>query len=375
MITLITGTPGAGKTLYTVANIIKPAAEEGRPVFTMGIPELALPHVETPPINQWTMLRDSEEEPGLKLPYFDFPENSIIVLDECQRVYRTRPNGSQVPAHVAAFETHRHTGVDFVLITQNPQLVDAHVRKLVGRHIHLRDVGVLGRWFYEWPECTDVSQFKSAPVKKRYRLPKSAYGLYKSASLHIKPTRSIPPVVYMLGLALVAAVVLGFQSWHVVSDKFAKKDVSPAKVAQVSAAPAGDAIEVKKGDPLTEFIPVVPDRPETAPAYDQLRVVKEMPQISGCIKHDDGCNCYTQQGTKAPVSFEYCAAWMKGNRPFNPYRDPPQAAQPDPPPPPRSNGPQVVRGDGPPPVWLQDRNPSPADKTAAAPAITPQQAM
>src|SRR4030067_873930 len=53
--------------------------------------------------------------------------------------------------YVAALETHRHGGFDIWLISQHAGLIDANVRKLIGRHIHLRE-GLLGRYLYEWAE-------------------------------------------------------------------------------------------------------------------------------------------------------------------------------------------------------------------------------
>lgn len=344
----------------------------------MGIPELALPHLDTPPIKEWTELRESPEEPGLMLPYFTFPENSLIVLDECQRVYRLRPNASKVPDHVAAFETHRHTGVDFVLMTQHPQLVDAHVRKLVGRHIHLRDVGLLGRWLYEWPECTDVGQFRNAPVKKKYKLPKGAFSLYKSASLHIKQSRTLPPALIVLGVALVGVLGFGWHSFNTIYAKTVGEPSSSSRSKPSSKSNSSDEVEVDPDALKVEMIARVYDRPETAPVYDALRVAKEMPETVGCIRYGDGCNCYTHQGTKALVSKSYCEAWMAGNRPFNPYRMAPvQIAQHETlPPEERPKAATVLSAPGEKPLWMRPPQvSSSADKQPQQSAHATQQPM
>ena len=44
------------------------------------------------------------------------PTNAILVIDECQRYWRQRPNGSKVPKAIQEMETHRHRGVDLFLI-------------------------------------------------------------------------------------------------------------------------------------------------------------------------------------------------------------------------------------------------------------------
>lgn len=321
-ITLVTATPGGGKTALVV-QMMKEASEKKRPVFQMGIPELKLPYIPTPPVTEWTELREDPENPGHKLPYFCFPENALIVLDEAQRVYRPRPAASKLPDHVAAFETVRHTGVTFIMITQDPAFLDSHIRKLVGQHIHLIDFGLLGRRYYEWPYAADPTTFKGAPIKKKYVLPKEVFSLYKSSSLHIKRQYTIPPAMMLLGGVVAAGA---FLAWYLYGAM--NKKLEPATVAsqQTSSgvfpvAPGSQKPEVVDVDKmLVEFDPRISGRPETAPAYDGLRFVKQMPQVAGCIQTKKSCTCYTQQATKALLDGMQCRKWL-ANRPFDAYAE------------------------------------------------------
>ena len=68
MLTLITGQPGNGKSLYTISFVEAKRQAESRPVFYYGIPELTLP---------WTQLEDPTK-------WYECPEKSIIVIDEVQ---------------------------------------------------------------------------------------------------------------------------------------------------------------------------------------------------------------------------------------------------------------------------------------------------
>lgn len=335
-ITLITATPGGGKTALAV-QIMKEAVDKGRPVFQLGIPELKLPYIPTPPVKEWTEKRIDPDDPdGNELPYFTFPENALIVLDEAQRIFRVRSAGSAVPDHVAAFETVRHTGVTFLIMTQNPMFLDSHIRKLVGQHIHLRDVGLLGRWYYEWPECADPARWATAPIKKRFKLPKSSFGLYKSSSLHIKRKYTVPPALMMLVGAAIVASVLGYRLYSSMRDKMepskpatevtAASGVPAAPVAVASVKPltpsVGDAA-IDGGQYMASFVPVVPGVPESAPAYAPLRQVKQMPRvIGGACNAKRGCKCYTSQGTDAGLDHKQCKDWLD-NPPFDPYQDPP----------------------------------------------------
>lgn len=336
-ITLITATPGGGKTALAVKMMVE-AVKQGRPLFMQGIPELKLPYIPLPGVDEWTDIRVDPEDPDQRsLPYFTFPEKALIVIDEAQRIFRVRVPGSRVPDHVAAFETVRHTGVTFLLITQSPAFLDTHIRKLVGQHIHLRDVGMLGRWWYEWPEVGNPEAFRSAPIKKKFSLPKSSFALYKSASMHIKRRYTIPPAMMIIALCLVIGSFLAYRIYGNLHGKFAPEAVAAKSGEQgegskVAASPAGQAkpagpspSSMDAAEILASFTPVVPGRPETAPAYAALRQVKSMPTVVGGACVGAKCVCYTQQGTDAGLDDLQCRTWLQ-KPPFDPYRDP-QPAQ------------------------------------------------
>lgn len=263
MITLITGAPGAGKTLALVSLLAELAKE--RQVYVNGIPDLKIPHL---PLDNPASWPDS------------VPDGSIIVIDEVQNSWRPRGPGTKVPPDVQALETHRHRGLDFFIITQGPNLVDTNVRALVGRHIHLRDVGVLGRWWYEWPECADNCRtgWKNAPLKKRYKLPKKAFDLYTSSSLHIKPIRSFPMILVVLVIALIAFIAVSYYMYGSV-----QKKLEPAAIP----LPTGKIIHPDiKADMVKLSAP-------TRPAPDTDNSFAAVPQIddlilTGHIYHPDG---------------------------------------------------------------------------------------
>ncbi|MDP1999854.1 MAG: zonular occludens toxin domain-containing protein, partial [Rhodoferax sp.] len=283
-----------------------------RTVYVSGIPDLQIPHEN---------LEDPTKWPDL------VPDGSIIVIDEVQRVWRPRGPGSKVPPDIAALETHRHRGLDFYVVTQSPRLIDSNVRGLCGRHIHLRDLGILGRFWYEWPECADqcATTWKNAPLKKRYRLPKGIFDKYKSASVHVKPIRSFPTMLLVMVLALLVVAFMSWKAYTMISSK-----ISPPQVVQVkkepgqlptgeSRAPAAHVSPVPEYDP-TIFIPRQTNKPETAPAYDHLRVVAAMPMVSGGICLGQKCKCFTSQGTDSGLGSDECRDWMQ-HRPFNPYQN------------------------------------------------------
>lgn len=317
MITFISGAPGTGKTAALVSMLRELSRD--RALYVFGIPELKIPHIA---------LEDPTKWPD------DVPDGSVIVIDEVQNVWRPRGPGQKVPDHVAKLETHRHRGLDFYIISQGPNLVDANVRALIGRHVHLRELGVLGRWWYEWPECADNCRtaWKNAPIKKRYRLPKSNFKDYKSSSLHVKPVRSFP---WMLVVCVLALLGVAFMAWRVWGNIISKPGAAsilgvgsgdqPAASAAVKAVTSGviggapvDPAAPKFIDDRIAFVPRISYRPETAPAYDELRKVTVMPRIAAGFVKGRVVRCYTQQGTVAEISEAECRTWL-ANPPFDPY--------------------------------------------------------
>lgn len=212
MITMITGLPGMGKTALVVSMLIDEVNKGVRPLFVMGLTDLSLEHIPAPPIPEWTEKRQDKDDPNLYLDYFTFPPNSILIIDEAQRVYRARSSGSKVPPIVSALETHRHTGLDIWLLTQKPLLVDSHVRELVGRHIHIKDT-LLGRYLYEWAEFQDVNSKSnlSDAIKRKFSPPKKAFQHYKSAQLHTKQPRRFHQAFIVLAFMLCLVAFLAFR--------------------------------------------------------------------------------------------------------------------------------------------------------------------
>jgi len=319
MITVITGQPGSGKTALLVSMLEK---YKGRPIVVMGIPELKVEHQAAPPVKEWVEWRKSPEDENLSLPYFLFPENAVVVIDECQRVFRPRAAGSKVPAEVAAFETHRHTGVDFILITQHAGLIDPNIRKLVGRHIHIR-VTPFGRYLYEWTELGDPESTTSRELAARssYKLPKKTFDLYKSAELHTKVSRKIPMYAWLFLITVIGAIG---GSWYFYQRMQAKLHPVSEPVTN-SGKPVGNMQQPAHKMTLAEYHeerqPRLKELQHTAPVYDGVTKVTDAPWPVGCMTSKgfdratgqdfDRCRCIDQQGNSYATSDSMCRQIVK----------------------------------------------------------------
>ena len=337
MIILVTGQPGLGKTSHALDMLVHDEQFSNRPKYVMGVPDLSIDHVPCPPIDEWVEFRQDEHDEKLKLPYFTFPPGSIVFLDEAQRIYRPRSVGSAVPPIVAAFETHRHCGIDFILVTQHPNLIDMNIRRLIGRHIHLRSTA-LGSYIYEWPELGEIDSHSSRETasKSRFRLPRRVWSLYKSSAQHTKIKGRVPFYMWLAlgaGLAFLALMYYVFQK---VAPKIpgatpAATETKPAPDENHPPFPMAPAPVGAPGQPRTNFHesidayietqrPRMIGLPHTAALYDGLTQPKQAPEPVGCYATASKCACVTQQGTKYDTTDDICRQLLK-NPMFIPWRD------------------------------------------------------
>ncbi len=311
MITLITGTPGAGKTLYAL-NYVKDLSErENRPVFYNGVNDLKLP---------WSELEKGED-------WHTVPSGSIVLIDECQRVFRPRGNGSSVPKHVEALETHRHGGVDLVVITQHPMLVESNVRRLVGRHFHVvRTFGMKRATVHEWMQTKEnCDKNRSDSVRHEFGYPAKSFDWYKSAELHTHKARIPAKLWVFLSLPFIlGAIAWGMYQWQLSRMESAKSaQNAPLSSGKISTG-ANVAAPAAAVDPLQWFrdqTPRIVGLPHTAPVYDQIAKPVTMPLPAGCVASAKSCKCYTAQGTKIAEMQDSICRDIVANGFFNPYKN------------------------------------------------------
>lgn len=342
MITIISGTPGAGKTLYTIEKLVLPLVGKTITGTDANGDPVEVPRTIYTNINGLQIeheLIDGGENEGLRDWHKWAKPGSVIVFDEVQKVWPPRANGSKVPEDIQTLDTHRHMGVDFILITQNVVNIDKHIHALGGRHLHVRRIANMPLAIvYEWDHVSRGLMFSKSLTKSPWRYDKKVFKLYKSAQLHTKQPRRLPGLVWFILIAIIAMVVLAPTLKARMEERFnpqpkpvaeqpEKTGAGGSVLSSVSASSV--AAEPTFIDDRIAFIPRISSRPETAPAYDELRVVVNMPQVSGAVCFKGVCKCLTQQGTDAGLSHRDCTDWMK-NPTFDNYRK-----QPEPPPPAR----------------------------------------
>ncbi|MDN7442101.1 zonular occludens toxin domain-containing protein [Burkholderia cepacia] len=228
MIELVTGTPGSGKTLYTVDRLRK-EAKAGRRIVVDGIRDLAIDHVLA-------------DEQWMRKWYENCQPNDLIVVDEVQRIWPPVSVSVKPTEDIEKLHVHRHLGVDFIVITQHPQRMNKTIRDLVGRHVHVRRLfGGRRAMLYEWDHAHNPQSLKDA-VKTPWFYPKDVFQLYTSAELHTKPKAVIPKALFVLPVAAIAAVVFAWKGFKSVSGGFGISPAASVVSGASSTSAGGDAV-------------------------------------------------------------------------------------------------------------------------------------
>lgn len=265
MITLITGLPGHGKTLYSIGLLLE-EVQKDRMVYS-DINELQIPGVHQSP-DDWT----------------ETPNGSLVLYDECQRRYPTDSRGGRSSDEtIAAMETHRHTAHDIVLITQDPRLLHAHVRRLVGMHHHVvRIFGTQTAKVYTMERVlkTDSTSDLEKADAKVWAYPKEHYQYYKSAVDHTVKPRIPRKLIWIGGLAASALVMtLGFTM-------NAKTFFTPDQMEQ--------------GVQTETIAETVID------TINDWTHLPGMGDVSGCVSSATACQCYNGEGIPINLEQDHC---------------------------------------------------------------------
>jgi hypothetical protein len=326
MIELITGSPGAGKTTYAVATriaveakrqitldaetCVKLGLELGtvvtRRIVCAGVRGLNIEHERLPhlltrdastalEVERWNQMTKVSDEVSGKVIETDQPVHSrlpdepardvpaiiqnwwlwcrpgdLVVIDEAQFVMPRGTLGRKPAFWLQCFEIHRHYGVDFLIITQHPQLIDTTIRALVGLHRHIRSVmGSALCMVYTWDHASNPERYNLAN-KGQFLRRASHYKLFHSSIAHVKPPSSGR---WALGVVPVLALVgFGGMAW-----KFS----SMGKGSQAQAA-------TSTGSPAKPGASVSGAASASSPA-GQARV-------AGCWSFAGVCRCMRQDG-------------------------------------------------------------------------------
>jgi zona occludens toxin len=319
-VNLVTGTPGAGKTLWTITHVKELAESEDRPVFYVHIDGLTLPWHELEDPTQWWSL----------------PEGSIIVFDEAHHYFPPEPSSRALKEHVSMIGETRHKGFTIFLITQSQNSVHWFVRERVTRHYFLqRKQGQERATLYQDESLINTRSKRELKeiTGQVWSYPKDAYQWYKSAEMHTVKKR-LPPGMWrlwvllpFLGLGVYLVTQLRFfdgygsDQDHQIGEGETMQETAPGH----SGLAFGPTRDTPNPFLVEQLTPLVPGRPWTAPAYSEVVKVKTFPKPN-CLRNEKtgACHCYSQQATRMQVPVAICNALIEQGW-FDPTRtDEPQ---------------------------------------------------
>ncbi len=301
MLTIISGVPGSGKSLYALSLVT-----EGKP-----------PHIK-PNVR---FINFDVHDKSLLITIEDLrkqPPGTVIVVDEAQKYFGPKPPTVPLPAYQDLAE-HRHDGIDVILITQHPSQLDARYRRLCNDHYHVvRVFGADSARIHHWSEIHEDVSSRAESDASIWFYDKSLYSLYHSADLHTGKKRI--PKRLIFGLATLFLVPgLFYLAWHVFmsSKTFEKPQPSASSSGVVARAESSPPSRSERDRPLTapEYLlahqAVIQSLPQTAPIYQKLAQPKTFPVIAGCLQIAGHCTCYTQQATPFAVDDATCHAYLR----------------------------------------------------------------
>lgn len=295
MITLITGTPGAGKTLYAVTKMLDEiAAKAERPVYS-DIIGLNVDGILPSP-DDW---RDAQK-------------GALIIYDEVQfRQAYQRARGKTRYDYILQLTTHRHDGYDVWLISQSAKFLHLDVLELVGRHLHLdRPYGAALANVYEWESATlnpkgrDAKQ--SVRSKTLFKYNKSIFEYYSSVDVDDKTANhkkfKLPFSQYKW--LLVGFAVIGWGVWNFTSKSSDKpQTVAPLTAEAETTAPPPPVAPLTAEAETTAPPPLVAPPPAPPVAKDKIvfdPLTSKYMDINlapaNVVAFADSCNLYNHAG-------------------------------------------------------------------------------
>ncbi|MNR76001.1 Zonular occludens toxin (Zot) [compost metagenome] len=288
MIELRTGVPGSGKTLSMVQALAKlqerwkTHPDEVRPVFVLGIPDLALVHSVLP---TKSVLIGRGLAPQIVPDLEAIPDGSLILIDEAQGCYPPRSSAMAPPEHVAELNTHRHRGLDMWITTQHPKLIDHSLRALVGKHMHYRRLfGGMRAMVYEWDACSDGLGGMKNAVTSYWSYPKKVFNWYKSAEIHTKQKFKLPLWIWLPFISIGLSLYFMPKTFDLIFGEKKKPAVEASKPVKNSSP-----------DPAKEK-----SKPVEPQQVAEVKAVEAKPEFVGCMASKDKCSCVTPEGVSVP---------------------------------------------------------------------------
>lgn len=281
MLTLLTGAPGASKSQTAIRRFILDVRKENptRPIYT-NIKGLRADLIQQRVGGDLVLPAPSD--------WRETPPGSLVIYDEAQQIFpATGKPGAPDDERILRLDTHRHSGHDLVLITQDPALIHHWARKFVGKHVHLlRPNGAEMCAVLEWENrvVTNTDDYfeRQKADESTMRMDSTVWDLYDSATIHTHKFAMPKGAKFAIRAGLVILLAgVGFIGWKVHA---AKRDAAAAKADHAPVA------AIATPAPMSE-------------RYTALQTAAQVQPVKGCAASKPGKDANGQ------FSPGHCRCW------------------------------------------------------------------
>jgi hypothetical protein len=278
VITVITGTPGTGKTYYMVWLLKKKALEEGDVFYRVRRDVLLITNIK---LN----LEDSENYVFIEnfddfVPYMDVDfwrsnlnalqgRKVIFAIDEAQALFAKHKDNDKL---MYFLQYHRHVGIDLYLLTQTAKSIPAKVYELSEYLIEAvpRSINPFAWRYFRYRV---LHPFDRSLVLRRFHVPHDPTVFYLYDDMVYRPDEDIeerPKNVFVSQFSLLAVFIFVFV--FLLHSFFSHLHTlgQPKTQKTFSSSPSSPA--VVKTQPINSSVPAVPIRYE-----DLIQEVEDKP--------------------------------------------------------------------------------------------------
>lgn len=270
-ITLITGVPGAGKTLKAI-ELIHAQVQINNDPKTDKLKRPIYSDIDGLNFGGDVYTIDDKHD------WRDCPDGSLVVYDEVHRRWpATGKTGRSEDITARELDTHRHRGFDFIIISQWPTKIHFEVRTNVTEHLHIsRVAGAKYANVFKWDSAQgspDDYHAKEKADTSSFPYPKKLFKFYKSATIHTHKFKIPKKLIFFAVLALIPALYV--VKTLVSGETFFTQGFTPSTNSTIEKAPETLAFGAS---PSTIIIPI------------------HKPLLAGCVASRTFCHCYTDEG-------------------------------------------------------------------------------
>lgn len=272
-ITLVTGTPRSGKTLWAVEQLNNYIlADDLRPLYS-DIKGFSCDVVQPSP-DDWRTV----------------PDGSVIFYDECQmrKIFSSKFKGES--DIILEMTMHGHRGIDIYFITQGTRYMNTDIFPLVNRHVHVHNAFRSKRgsklYLFDTVQTSlSKSNLRDAADVKTWRYPIHLYDVYKSSSVHNKESYVSSRIKNAMTICFGVLCMIVFYAYQAFNDEtsiFTNSESVEKTLVVDQPAPASPALAAPP--PPVQLDEVQRSSLSSAPTYDPFaRVAMVSVRGSDCI--------------------------------------------------------------------------------------------